>query len=59
MKSSGKVLYGIDMRISAPSTRVSNVFNGSLGGTSHLASLEVKLPEMPRARDNSTNKRPF
>src|SRR5205807_2764516 len=52
--------YGIDMRISAPSTRVSNVFNGSLGkGASHLARLEVKLPEMLEARDNSTIKSPL
>jgi len=48
------------MRISATSTRVSNVFNGSPGrGASHLARLEVKLPEMPEALDNSTIKDPF
>jgi len=28
-------------------------------GTSHLARLKVKLPEMPEARDNSTIKNPF
>ena len=59
-RSSGNVRYGIDMRISAPSTQVSNVFNGSLGrGASSLARLEVKLPEMPEALDNSTIKGPF